>query len=133
MKVKVLLMGVVIVFLSAAVAVPFAQGYGEAEREEASAMEEAEMSVAAQTMGKMEMMENPKWEIDGYCPVSVMKGASLMQGLGQFVTEYQGKIYKFMGFEQQKMFFQSPEDFINGLKEKYDELKTGKVMEKKGS
>ena len=59
MKVKVLLMGVVIVFLSAAVAVPFAQGYGEAEREEASAMEEAEMSVAAQTMGKMEMMENP--------------------------------------------------------------------------
>lgn len=44
--------------------------------------------------------------IDGFCPVCVLHG-KLMKGNDNFVTVYEGKKYKFVGFEEQKMFIEN--------------------------
>jgi len=60
--------------------------------------------------------------IDGHCPVCVTKGKVVM-GSKNFATEYNGKVYYFPGIEQQKMFVNNPEAYLDGVKEKYKELK----------
>lgn len=60
--------------------------------------------------------------IDGYCPVCITKGKYMM-GNPKFSTEYKGKVYYFPGFDQQKMFINDPEAYIQNLEAKYKELK----------
>ncbi len=62
--------------------------------------------------------------IDGYCPVCITKG-KYMKGNPKFSTEYKGKVYYFPGFDQQKMFLNDPEAYIQNLDEKYKKLKMG--------
>jgi YHS domain-containing protein len=60
--------------------------------------------------------------IDGFCPVCITKG-KYMKGNPKFSTEYKGKVYYFPGFDQQKMFINDPEDYIQNLEKKYMDLK----------
>lgn len=66
--------------------------------------------------------------IDGYCPVCITKG-KYMKGNPKFSTEYNGKVYYFPGFDQQKMFINDPEAYIQNLEKKYMDLK----MQSEGS
>ena len=66
--------------------------------------------------------------IDGYCPVCITKG-KYMKGNPKFSTEYKGKVYYFPGFDQQKMFVNDPEAYIQNLEKKYMDLK----MQSEGS
>ncbi len=70
--------------------------------------------------GKME--ENSSVAIKGFCPVCVMNGMKV-KGSDHFVTEYNGKIYKFPSIEQQKMFLDDPEKYVQDLEAKFDALK----------
>lgn len=69
--------------------------------------------------------------IGGHCPVCIMHGQDAM-GNPHFATEYKGKIYYFVGFDQQKEFLNNPEKYIQGLEKKYKEVeeKMGKGMNK---
>lgn len=83
------------------------------------------MASAQKMMGNDHVMaaqEKTETAIGGFCPVCVIKGMA-MKGSDNFVTVYKGKLYKFAGFEQQKMFLDNPEMFTNGLEEKYEQLK----------
>lgn len=60
--------------------------------------------------------------INGFCPVCVIHGMA-MKGSDHFVTEYKGKLYKFVGFKEQKMFIEDPEQYIKDLDVKFQELK----------
>lgn len=60
--------------------------------------------------------------IDGHCPVCIIKG-KIVQGKSNFATEYEGKLYYFVGFDQQKMFINDPETYIANLEKKYSDLK----------
>ena len=60
--------------------------------------------------------------IDGFCPVCITKG-KYMKGNPKFSTEYNGKVYYFPGFDQQKMFIDDPEVYIQDLEKKYMDLK----------
>lgn len=74
--------------------------------------------------------------ISGYCPVCLINGGKVVKGNNNFVTEYDGKVYKFLGFEQQKMFFENPEKYIQNLESKFNEMKNskdGKGSGQKGS
>ncbi|MGE0267913.1 MAG: hypothetical protein AB7S78_05620 [Candidatus Omnitrophota bacterium] len=66
--------------------------------------------------------------IDGYCPVCITKG-KYMKGNPKFSTEYKGKVYYFPGFDQQKMFVNDPEAYIQNLEKKFMDLK----MQSEGS
>ena len=66
--------------------------------------------------------------IDGYCPVCITKG-KYMKGNPKFSTGYKGKVYYFPGFDQQKMFINDPEAYIQNLEKKYMDLK----MQSEGS
>lgn len=59
--------------------------------------------------------------IGGFCPVCVIHG-KMMKGSDNFVTLYQGKIYKFPGIEQQKMFLEDPQAYTKDLEMKYKAL-----------
>lgn len=61
--------------------------------------------------------------IDGHCPVCII-GGKVVGGNKNFATEYKGKAYYFVGFDQQKMFINDPEKYIANLEEKYQDLKT---------
>lgn len=71
---------------------------------------------------------NASVAIDGYCPVCITKG-KYMKGNPKFSTEYKGKVYYFPGFDQQKMFINDPEAYIQNLEKKYMDLK----MQSEGS
>lgn len=60
--------------------------------------------------------------IDGHCPVCIVKG-KIVDGNSNFATEYKGKLYYFVGFDQQKMFINDPETYIANLEKKYSDLK----------
>ncbi|MBI3601341.1 MAG: hypothetical protein HY209_00360 [Candidatus Omnitrophica bacterium] len=60
--------------------------------------------------------------IDGFCPVCVLSGKK-NKGNDHFVTEYNGKIYKFAGMKQQKEFLEDPEKYVADLDAKYKALK----------
>lgn len=78
------------------------------------------------------MMDNKnmhgQYALDGYCPVAIHKGMYL-KGNDRFVTEYKGKVYKFVKFEAQKAFLENPEMFLQDVEKKYHQLK----MKNKGS
>lgn len=59
--------------------------------------------------------------ISGFCPVCVVNGMKV-EGSDHFVTEYKGKVYRFAGFKQQKMFFESPDTYTKDIERKYMEL-----------
>lgn len=59
--------------------------------------------------------------ISGFCPVCVVNGMKV-KGSDHFVTEYKGKVYRFAGFEQQKMFFESPDRYTQDIERKYMKL-----------
>jgi YHS domain-containing protein len=63
----------------------------------------------------------PEVAISGFCPVCVLKGAAV-KGSDNYVTEYKGKIYKFAGFDQQKMFIEDPETYTTDLDAKFRQL-----------
>lgn len=60
--------------------------------------------------------------IDGHCPVCI-SGGKVVGGNKNFATEYKGKVYYFVGFDQQKMFINDPEQYIANLEKKYQDLK----------
>ncbi len=64
-----------------------------------------------------------KVAIDGHCPVCII-GGKVVDGNKNFATEYKGKVYYFVGFDQQKMFINDPEKYIANLEKKYQDLKT---------
>lgn len=64
-----------------------------------------------------------KVAIDGHCPVCII-GGKVVDGNKNFATEYKGKVYNFVRFEQQKMFINDPEKYIANLEKKYQDLKT---------
>lgn len=73
------------------------------------------------------------YALDGYCPVAIHKGMYL-KGNDHFVTEYNGKVYKFVKFEAQKAFLENPEIFLKDVDKKYKQLKMSKGAAKpKGS
>ena len=59
--------------------------------------------------------------IGGHCPICIMHGEDVM-GNPHFVTEYKGKVYYFVGFDQQKEFLMNPEKYVQGLEKKYKEV-----------
>ena len=63
-----------------------------------------------------------KVAIDGHCPVCII-GGKVVDGNKNFATEYKGKVYYFVGFDQQKMFINDPETYIANLEKKYQDLK----------
>lgn len=65
--------------------------------------------------------EKVETAINGFCPVCVIKGAAI-KGSDNFVTVYKGKLYKFAGFNQQKMFIQDPETYTQDLEAKLAQL-----------
>ena len=73
------------------------------------------------------MMDNTKSDskaevaISGYCPVCALHGIQT-KGSDNFVTEYNGKIYKFMDFSTQKAFIESPEEYTKDLEAKFQAL-----------
>ena len=75
-----------------------------------------EMDGSHMEMGKADVA------IDGYCPVCITKG-KYMKGNPKFSTEYKGKVYYFPGFDQQKMFINDPEAYVQNLEKKYMDLK----------
>ena len=84
--------------------------------------------------GSHKMMEGSHMDmgnvaIDGHCPVCIMHGKDAM-GSPHFATEYKGKVYYFVGFDQQKEFLMDPEKHVQGLEKKYKEMegKEGKKM-----
>ncbi len=86
--------------------------------------------------GGQGMMEDKNHEaidvaIHGFCPVCVINGMKV-KGKDNFVTEYKGKVYKFAGIDQQKMFLADPEKYITDLDAKFNALKDDGMM-KKGS
>jgi len=60
--------------------------------------------------------------IDGFCPVCVLSGEKV-KGNDHFITEYKGKIYKFVGMTQQKEFLEDPEKYATDLDAKFQQLK----------
>ena len=68
-------------------------------------------------------MANEKAElaINGYCPVCVIHGMA-NKGNDNFVTVYKGKLYKFAGFDQQKMFIDNPETYTKDLEAKFSQM-----------
>ena len=60
--------------------------------------------------------------IHGYCPVCVINGMKV-KGKDHFTTEYKGKVYKFAGIDQQKMFLNDPEKYVADLDAKFNALK----------
>jgi len=73
-------------------------------------------------MDEGHMQMHKQYALDGYCPVAIHKGMYL-KGNGHFVTEYKGKVYKFVKFEAQKAFLENPEMFLQDVGQKYHELK----------
>ncbi len=69
--------------------------------------------------------------IHGYCPVCVINGMKV-KGKDHFTTEYKGKVYKFAGIDQQKMFLEDPEKYVADLDTKFDTLKDESMMKKDG-
>lgn len=67
--------------------------------------------------------------IHGFCPVCVLEGEKV-RGNDHFITEYKGKVYKFAGFDQQKMFLDNPEKYTEDLDAKFNALKDDKMMKK---
>jgi len=70
--------------------------------------------------------------INGYCPVCITKG-KYVRGDSKFSTLYKGKVYHFPGFNQQKMFINDPEAYLDGLEAKYRALKANPQGTKKKS
>ena len=68
--------------------------------------------------GKMMKAEEA---IGGYCPVCLVHGMS-MKGSNNFVTEYQGKLYKFSSLEMQKEFVNNPEEYTKDIEAKYQQM-----------
>ena len=75
-----------------------------------------------QTMNSMKDNNKTKVAISGYCPVCVIHGMA-MKGKDHFVTEYKGKVYKFVGFNEQKTFIENPEEYTKDLEMKFQQLK----------
>ncbi len=71
-----------------------------------------------------DIKENSKAEtaISGYCPVCVIHGMP-MKGSNHFITEYNGKLYKFSNIEMQKAFVNNPEEYTKGLEDKFQVIK----------
>ncbi len=69
--------------------------------------------------------------IHGFCPVCVINGTKV-KGKDHFITEYKGKVYKFAGIDQQKMFLADPEKYVADLDAKFDTLKDEGMMKKDG-
>jgi YHS domain-containing protein len=67
--------------------------------------------------------------IHGFCPVCVINGMK-MKGKDNFTTEYNGKVYKFVGIDQQKMFINDPEKYVADLDTKFNALKDEGMMKK---
>ena len=67
------------------------------------------------------MKDNAVVAISGYCPVCIIHG-NMKKGLDNYVTEYDGKIYKFAGFKQQKTFMDDPETYIKDLDAKFQAM-----------
>jgi len=59
--------------------------------------------------------------IQGFCPVCVINGMKV-KGKDNFTTEYNGKVYKFAGFDQQKEFINDPEKYVAGLDAKFNSI-----------
>lgn len=72
-------------------------------------------------MGDMKEDSKAQTAISGFCPVCVIHGMA-MKGSNNFVTEYKGKVYKFAGFNEQKMFIENPEEYITDLEIKFQQL-----------
>ena len=81
----------------------------------------ADMENQAAMMGNMQEDSKAQTAISGFCPVCVIHGMA-MKGSNNFVTEYKGKVYKFVGLKEQKMFIENPEAYIKGLEAKFQEL-----------
>ncbi len=67
--------------------------------------------------------------IHGFCPVCVINGMKV-KGKDNFTTEYKGKVYKFAGIDQQKMFLADPEKYVADLDAKFNALKDEGMMKK---
>ncbi len=79
------------------------------------------VSTAGAQMKGMESAQPAPVAIKGFCPVCIINNM-YMEGNDNFVTVYKGKTYKFVGFDQQKMFLNDPEKFLKGLEAKYEAL-----------
>ena len=68
------------------------------------------MGMMGNSMGSK--IENNKSDVgaSGYCPVCLMQGM-VMKGNDHFVSEYNGKVYKFSNLEMQKEFIENPDQF----------------------
>jgi len=72
--------------------------------------------------GHAHMDEMGEYALNSYCPVAIHKGMFL-KGNHHYVTEYKGKVYKFVKFEAQKAFLENPEVFLQNVEQKYQDLK----------
>ena len=88
--------------------------------------------------GGTTMMEGSHMEekgdvaIKGYCPVCVINMGVKVKGSDHFVTEYKGKVYKFVSIDQQKMFLADPEKYVKDLDAKFMAIKDDGMMKKDG-
>lgn len=75
-------------------------------------------------------MKKPEVAIEGDCPVCMMAGMH-MEGKDEFMTEYNGKVYKFENEEHKKAFLADPEKYVQGLDAKYEEMEKNEGVENK--
>ncbi|MDE2026975.1 MAG: hypothetical protein KGJ11_00360 [Candidatus Omnitrophica bacterium] len=67
--------------------------------------------------------------INGFCPVCLINGKKV-KGKDNFTTEYKGKVYKFAGFDQQKMFLADPDKYVTDLDAKFNALNDDGIIKK---
>lgn len=72
-------------------------------------------------MGDMKNDSKAEVAISGFCPVCVIHGM-MNKGSDNFTTEYNGKVYKFPGIEEQKAFVNNPEEFTKDVEMKFKEM-----------
>ena len=89
-------------------------------------------SFAVEDSHGMMMEKNESVAIKGYCPVCVINMGTKVKGSDHFVTEYKGKVYKFVSIDQQKMFLADPEKYVTNLDAKFNALKDDGTMKKDG-
>ena len=85
------------------------------------AISRADDSMMMKKDDAMMMKDNAMVAISGYCPVCIIHG-NMKKGMDNYTTEYNGKVYKFAGFEQQKKFIDSPEEYTKDLDMKFQKL-----------
>lgn len=72
----------------------------------------------------------PKPALDGYCPVSLVKGKGLVQGRESIAVHYDGLVYRFASEENRTAFLEQPELYLpsNGGQCPVRQVKEGKAV-----